>query len=630
MNDITKLLGVTPGEFETTRLAKRSFSTQRGVFNFFSPTKTMFKRIVFAGVTTVPEKERAALRNFNIISLITMMMVIVFGGVIYLLIPSTSFLIALMMESGAFAFLIYLNHRGKFNYSKVGMYLTHSFSAVFLGSWLGEAMPLELIAAFLFVYLTGSSCQVYKQWRARVGFIVATVILCVIVYLNHHYNLITPQHFPHAYLPLISTLCCGGMMVLMLFVTLNMIRQNDKLTQGAEAASLQKTRYVQETSHELRTPLNTIVGNAECLIGYEKQLLSLTDGTDIVEMIRHLYNSSLAMRNIINNQLDMAKIEAGKFDEVALTSFSLNDLLDKSIHQHISVARGRGVKIRSCYDAAATDVKSDQLFLLKITNNLLSNAIKFTKDNSEVCVTTRLDGEFLELTFTNESYIPKEKIARLFKEYEAERNVQTAGSGLGLTITRKLVQYLNGNITVRTEAHNTHFVVRIPYMVPDKTVSDPLVMADNHTVTLSTSVAGQNNWLAEDAADDVRFAGVKVLIAEDDEMNQKILERILRQTGAIVACADNAEEAIALLGVFEPDVIISDNQMPGIGGLGLLKYLNLSHLQVPFIMASGDTSADDLRTFFAGGAAAHILKPIVKKDLVAALTGVLERYELIH
>lgn len=575
--------------------------------------------IVRAGENSVPEKERSALRNFNIIAAVTGMMVIVFGGIIYSIVPSTPFLIALILEASAFATLICLNYRGKYHYSKIGMYLTHCFSAVYFGAWLGEAMPVELIAAFLFVYLIGSSCQVYKAWESRAGFIAATIALWVVVYLNRSFKFIPAQHFPPEFLPIVTILCCGGMMVLMLFVTVNMIRQNDRLKQEAEEASLQKTNYVHETSHELRTPLNTIIGNTELLLDWERQLLTLRDGEAILEVINHLHDGGTIMRDIINNQLDMAKIEAGKFNELSLSEFSLHDLLDRSIDQHASLAKGKGVRIVRSYDRRVEEVKSDRLFILKITNNLLSNAIKFTLNNSEVTISTRLRGEEMELSFTNQSYVPEDKAALLFEQFHSERNLQTAGTGLGLAITKKLVEYLHGSVSVHTGPTHTRFTVRLPYVKAVAGDAAGTPAPEKLVVTPSNAVP-----VAE--APTQPLAGVKILIAEDDMMNQKLLEKILTLAGAQVACADTAEQAISQLAVYHPDVIISDHHMPGMGGIGLLEYLRHVHLHTPVIIASGSTSEEHVAHFQKAGAAAHILKPIDRNLLLAILSDVLEKY----
>lgn len=594
--------------------------------------KIIFNRItrpiVCAGESSVPEKERIALRNFNIISAVTGLMVIIFGGIIYSVVPSTQFLIGLILESSAFAGLIYLNSVGKFEYSKAGMYLTHCCSAIYFGAWLGEALPVHMVTAFLFVYLIGSSCQVYKSWKSRAGFIAATLALSAVVFINRSFEFIKPQHFPREYLTLITILCCGGMLVLMGFVAVTMISQNDRLAKQAEEANLQKTKYVHETSHELRTPLNTILGNAQLLLDYEEPLLALRNGTDIVDLIHNLHDGTQAMREIINNQLDMAKIEAGKFDEISITSFSLHDLLSRNIRQHRSVARDKGVAILTQYDDGINLIKSDQLFLLKITNNLLSNAIKFTDPASEVTVATRLDGDCIELSFTNLGRLPEEKLATLFSPFHSERNLQVAGTGLGLAITKKLVEYLQGTITVETGPEHTRFVVRfshLPAHLPEvgKSVAKrtPSGVGENEPSKRATVFA--------DAAKSKSLSGICILIVEDDKMNQVVLDKMLTNVGARVVCVYTAEEAILQLPVVKPDVIISDWSMPGMGGIGLLEFLLHRRMQIPVIVASGSTAEASLQGFEKAGAAAHILKPLDREALMATLTSVLEKYAKI-
>jgi signal transduction histidine kinase/ActR/RegA family two-component response regulator len=588
----------------------------------------IFRSIRSAGESHVSEKERPALYSFNTIAALTGLMVIVFGGIIYTVVPSTPFLIGLILEASSFIGLIYLNHRGYFPIAKIGMYATHACSACYFGGWLAEALPADMVATFLFVYLICSSCQVYRSWKIRSGFIAATVILSAFVYLNRTYQFIPAQHFPPQYLTLFTILCCSGMLSLMTFVTVHMVRQNDNLTKELETASLNKTQYLNETSHELRTPLNSIVGNSQFLLTYEDQFLLLKEGEEILKIVTDIGAAGKIMADMVNNQLDLAKIEAGKYDEANLTTVALTSVITTCIEINKTVAKQRGVRVIYRQDQRIIAIKSDELFLVKIVNNLLSNAIKFTDEGSEVHISAFLSKGNLVLRVKNRSCISQEKAKNFFTAYHSERNLQFGGTGLGLVITKKLVEELGGTVLVEAAGAETVFIARLPYLPAETNLNEKQV------APVSPGMHRQSDTSAESSISSTRpqkpFSHVKILIAEDDIMSQSLLRRILEQEGAGVLITETAEEAISRLSDFQPDLIISDNQMPpGKGGMGLLQYAREQKLSIPIVIASASTDKNFKKAFMDAGAENYVIKPYDNAALVSALTDILVKYSII-
>ncbi len=590
--------------------------------------KKIINTVRSAGETTVVEKEKSALRSFNNQASLTALMAIIFGGIIYSVVPSTPFLVALILESSAFCGLIFLNYHGKFAYAKIGMYAIHSCSAIYFGGWLAEALPVDMVTTFLFIYLTCSSCQAYKSWKVRSVFIAATILLSTLVYINRFVQFIPPQHFPPEYLPLFTVLCCGGMLVLIVFVIVQMIRQNDKLTREMEKANRHKTEYLHQTSHELRTPLNAIVGNSQFLFTFQEQLQSLQDGEEILKVLTDVSAAGKIMTDMVNNQLDLAKIEAGKFEEVCITSFSLASVFKTCMELNTTSAKRRDVDIFYDHDDQLGYVQSDELSLLKIVNNLLSNAVKFTKEGSKVWISSYLEEGKMVLVFKNSSSISKEKAERLFTEYSSERNTQFAGTGLGLVITKKLIEQLGGSIVIETLAAHTSFVVKLPYTPAQMLTGTSVMFTQQKNADQKETVPTKEDIPAA-ALTHKRFSRVKILIAEDDSMSSALLERILLQEGAIVYATESAEEAISVLPKFRPDLIISDNNMPGIGGMGLLKHLLLESIPVPIIIASACPDEDFCKTFIEAGAESYVLKPLDMALLIATLSDILTRHSVI-
>lgn len=566
---------------------------------------TIFHRIIYAGTAGLPEKEKLAVKTTNRDAAATGIMVFTFGGIINYLFPLMPFLIAVILEGTAFYCIVYLNYRRQYKHAKMGMYLIHCASATYFGSILGEAMPIEMIASFLFVYLIGSSCLVYRDWRSRNFFIMATVVLWVVVYLNRYFRFIQPAHFPEHVLPIVAGLCTTGMLVLMFFTAITLIKQSDRLTKEAEAINEFKTKFVHETTHDLRIPLNSIVGNGAFLKQREAELSLLDNGEEILKEIKGINAAAKTMTEMINNQLDMAMIEAGKFYTTTTSIFNVMNLVAECISQNQVVAYQRGVSIKLEADIALPWINGDEIFMVKIINNLLSNAVKFTDPETEVLMSVKAAEKQMILSFKNTANLSPEKAKQIFTDYQSERN-KIAGTGLGLSITRHLVTLLKGTITVATEdPEHPDFQVCIPYD-PAKIVIES---ADKPQIML--------------------FPGLKVLVVEDDAMSEYLIKKILKGAKTEVISFSKVTEAIKSLRSFQPDIIISDWNLGEVGGRELIQYLKDQYIATPVIVASAEHFPKLLTEMMQAGAAAIVHKPIIESDLYRTISLCMHQYHLI-
>lgn len=567
---------------------------------------TIFHRIIYAGTAGLPDKEKLAVKTTNRDAAATGIMVFTFGGIINYLYPLLPFLIAVILEGSAFYLIIYLNHKKRYKRAKMGMYLIHCASATYFGSILGEAMPIEMIASFLFVYLIGSSCLVYRDWRSRNFFIIATVLLWVVVFLNRSFKFLQPAHFPEHILPVVSGLCTTGMLVLMFFTAITLIRQSDRLSKEAEEANKRKTDFVHVTTHELRSPLNTIVGNGQLLQRHLAALSLSEAGKQILNQTNNINAAAKTMLDIINNQLDMASIEAGEFHVPLTGIFHITDTLENIISQNKVVAQIRDVTIKLDAQVPLPWIDSDKIFLIKIINNLLSNAIKFTAKKTEVLLSAKVVEKQLILSFKNTAVLSPEKARTIFKDYQSERNEQFAGTGLGLSITQNLVKLLHGTISVNiNDPVHTVFEVCIPYAPAKIVIESP------------------------EKPEIMLFPGLKIMVVEDDAMCEKLMKNFLRSAKAEVQSFRKATEAIKCLGSFQPDMIISDWNMEDMDGKALIQYLKAEHLEIPVIVASGDCFPQRQLEMEQAGAAAIIEKPIIEKELYTTISNCMHQYHLI-
>lgn len=370
---------------------------------------------------------------------------------------------------------------------------------------------------------------------------------------------------------------------------------------AAEGLMKSKEQFISVMSHEIRTPMNAVVGMANLLadancLPHQKQYL------DVLKI------SADNLLNILNNVLDLSKIEAGKLRQESFR-FSLRETLNKTKQTFKHIAEEK--KIDFSIDVAdnVPDILwGDQLKLNQIFLNLVSNAIKFTSKGF-VKVTVKVKKRYLSeivLTFNVEDSgigINENQINSIFESFtqaSSDISSQYGGTGLGLTITKKLVEFLGGEI----------FVKSIP-----KTGS-------TFNFTLSFKYKALEQILdiePEDQTSDNDLSGLRVLVAEDNEMNQLLINEFLTNKGMHVDIAKNGKESVERVEVRSYDIILMDLQMPVMNGYEAAKIIKAYH-KVPIIALTASTSLTTESHDFDE----LVTKPFEPKELfskIATLTG---------
>ncbi len=373
---------------------------------------------------------------------------------------------------------------------------------------------------------------------------------------------------------------------------------------SAEAASRAKSTFLANMSHELRTPLNAIIGYSEMLL----EDMGKADD-DRAPDLKKILAAGKNLLGLINDVLDLSKIEAGKMD-LYLETFRVADLVAGVVNTIRPLVESNGNTLEVACPADIGTMRTDQTKVRQALLNLLSNAAKFTSGGSIRLEVARQpacdDGPGLIVFRVRDTGIgmSPEQVARLFQPFsqaDASTTRRYGGTGLGLTITRRFCQMMGGDVEVDSERGlGTTFTIMLPDRVPAvREPVDPAEPRDDPPVTA---------------------AGL-VLVIDDDPNVRDLVRRVVEKEGYCVRYASGGDEGLELARKIRPDLITLDVMMPRMDGWGVLGALKADSelADIPVIMV---TIVNDRNLAFSLGAADYLTKPIDRRRL----TAVLDRY----
>jgi len=392
----------------------------------------------------------------------------------------------------------------------------------------------------------------------------------------------------------------------------------------ADAANHAKSSFLARVSHEIRTPLNGVIGMLEVLNG-----TGLTAQQQ--QQVRIARTSAMSLLGLMNDLLDFSKIEAGRLD-LERVPFSPAEIATDVIAAFSPVAASRQLDL-SCLlsEELPAYVLGDPERVRQIMVNLVNNALKFTERGSvelHICNEVAGDGIVIRVKDTGIG-IPETRRGRLFHDFmqvDASTTRKYGGTGLGLAICRQLVELMGGEISVASEVDaGSEFTVRLP-LAP---TGAPAAPAPCRELAVVNSSVEPKIIVDNEPSEILDARRGRLLLAEDNEINQMVAVELLKMSGWAVDVVSNGNEAVAAAQHEEYDAILMDCQMPEMDGLTAAREIRLLEAAgrlprftrelIPIIAFTANASMDDREQCLAAGMSAFAVKPLIIEQLLETI-----------
>jgi PAS domain S-box-containing protein len=385
-------------------------------------------------------------------------------------------------------------------------------------------------------------------------------------------------------------------------------------TRAAEQASQSKSAFLANMSHEIRTPMNAI-------LGFVEQLSKTEPDAKRQQQFGIIKNSGQQLLNIINDILDLSKIESGKMD-IDSHPCQSRDLYDSTCQLFADMMQQKQIAFSPLMSKEVPEcIMTDDVRLKQVIFNLLSNAVKFTPERGEIRFDMGYHANRLHVSIADTGVgIAEENLEKIFDAFDQEDSSTTrrfGGTGLGLSISSKLVQMMGGVLSVEsTLGSGSRFYFDIPVPECEVESSD-----DGTDVQMAPALesGGLNGH---------------ILVVEDNKTNQMLMGIILDDAGVTYDVADNGVEGVAMFKEKTYDAILMDENMPEMNGIEATKHIRQLEVQhgthVPIIAVTANALAQDRKRFMDAGMDDYISKPYTEEEIINMLTRYFSTPEAEH
>ncbi|EMI21357.1 sensory transduction histidine kinase, partial [Rhodopirellula maiorica SM1] len=380
----------------------------------------------------------------------------------------------------------------------------------------------------------------------------------------------------------------------------------------AQNANEAKSAFLANMSHEIRTPLNAVLGFTDVL---RRGLV--TNSNEAIGHLNMIHNSGEHLLELINDILDLSKIEAGRLQV---------EMIDTNVHETIttvaSVLQERALEkelevIVEFNSPLPRIMQTDPTRLRQVITNLVGNAIKFTDEGAVkivVDVNTENDSAAMLQIAVVDSGIgmtpdQQSKIFQSFVQADSSTTRKYGGTGLGLSISRRLTEAMGGDLTVASEVNvGSTFTIKLPV--------DPQAMED---VITPEEIQSQANHRSADVSANglIRLPALPVLVVDDGEANRRLIELVLGRAGAIVTTAENGLEAIRMISESDYSLVLMDMQMPVLDGYTATQRLRECGVTTPVIALTGNAMKGDRERCIDAGCDDFLTKPVNIDELLS-------------
>jgi signal transduction histidine kinase/CheY-like chemotaxis protein len=493
--------------------------------------------------------------------------------------------------------VLLLNYKRKYVAAAFLLYLLQCVMIAYLSIALGPLLQLELVI----ILLIAITYLIFKKKLYRIVAVAAALadlVILEIVYRYHYSYYKIPIGESAAFM--IHLFVLLAVICVILMVSTPYVKSHDTNTELKRANHFIKF-FVAQITHELRTPLDSIHRVTQLL----RSEIRKDEGLKKIQPLVDIgWTVSSNARNIVNNVLDMAEIEAGKTPTIVVEAFRVGLFVEKILDVHQVIAEREDMALEFTVDKEMPEVIfGDPLNTHQILTNLMANAFKYGSKGGIVRVTVKKQAATWQLIVSNTGPgIPREKIDSIFEPFFTGRVGQIEGSGLGLFIVKSKLNSMKGTIHVES----------MPGTITTFTVTLPLREGKSRDLPSTHGADAE----AEAEAENTTLRNTRVLVAEDDKLTAYLYSRFLKDMGCSFIIVKNGLELIQLAQEkcpdWCPDIIILDGHMPILNGEETIKRLkrlpDLNH--IPIIVTTGDIYSDTVRKMLDAGAVDFLKKPI--------------------